>query len=180
MTLPSRSARVLPQDQRMNPGPRVSAWQALIPLFLSEQRFVDLAWRDALAANWAASDMRAHMRSGTWPTPQAEAEFRARVAAERQAQVGRLLKSAGLVLGAVSGAAAVAFLIGQVHPSLPTAWPKVLAVVSGGLMAWPTVMILGEPSQTIDGNSLMERMPAVLFQALFLPGFFLATFATLM
>lgn len=159
----------------MGTYPRVSAWRAVWPVLSHRQRFLEMAWRDNVALNWREPDMRRHMEAGIWPTPEAEPEFQITMDPERQAFLRNFVQSGALTLLALFVAVVLAVSMGSVDLGHPPAWAKILTGTGGALMAWPTIMILGRPTETIAGDTLIERMPPVFFRLLFVPGFILAT-----
>jgi hypothetical protein len=99
---------------------------------------------------------------------------------ERQAFLRNFVQSGALTLLALFVAVVLAVSMGSVDLGRPPAWAKILTGAGGALMAWPTIMILGRPEETIAGDTLIERLPAVFFRLLFVPGFILATVGTLL
>lgn len=159
---------------------RVNEWRAVVPVFLSHARFVELAQEDALAADHAAPDIRKKINAGEpWPPSDLVVEREATFGAYRAAFLVNFAKAAALTGGAVAGAVLVGFMLGRLSVSSPVAWGQVLAVLGAALMSWPTVMILGGSPDTMDGDSLVERVSPLVFKVLFVPGLLLASLAVI-
>jgi hypothetical protein len=146
---------------------KVDTWHALMPLIFDEARFHRLAFEDATAQGLEAPDLRKLYEAGTWPLPSDRIDFEERNAVERRKLLLYLRRSLGLSLLIGIVALGLVAAAGHAGPTMQPAPAKVLAWLGTVWMAWPTIFILGRISQTFGGQSLIERMPSVLFLLLY-------------
>ena len=153
---------------------RAPLWTALVALFVNEDKYLDLAFSHWMAMNLKAPDLAASYRAGSFPGPGREQEARADSRQGMRELRTALLRAFAAVALASCLAVFVLWVAGNISPSLPTAWGKVLSAAGGFLAAWATLFELGGIWRSWEGEALHELVHPKLFALLFLPGTFLA------
>lgn len=153
------------------PYKKVAAWRGMLPVLVARERFLALAYEDVMARNLSKSDLRRYYEAGTWPPPDYEAATGS-LHTERRAVLLRNL-SLSFALATLVGLLVLAGFATLGQGSALTLG-KVLGALGALLIAWATMLLFFKVPETINGETLIERLPVAFAMLIFVPGAVLA------